>query len=68
MADSEGDELVVGYTLGTGPHAGFMFIPVVARFEDLRLDGMFDYGEGLDGLLRRRMGGVEADLFLGSWP
>ncbi len=43
-----------------------MFVPVVARLEDLSLDGMFDYGKGFEGVLVGGMGRIQVDLLFGS--
>ena len=65
VADGERNEVVVCHALCARPHTGLVLVPVVARLEDLGLDGVLDDLEGLEGLLRRGMGGVEVELFLG---
>ena len=61
--DVEGDKVLVGHTVRTRPHAGLVLVPVVARLEDLRLDGVLDNLESLEGLLGGRVRVVEGDDF-----
>ena len=66
-ADVEGDQIFVGHTVCARPHAGLVFVPVVARLQDLRLDLMFHNLESLESLLGRRVRRVKVDLFLRSY-
>ena len=62
VADSKRDEVLIGHALGTRPHGRLVLIPIMAGFEDLRLDGVLDNLEGLEGLLGGRMRCVQVDL------
>jgi len=61
--DLEGNQIIIVKTRGSFPHAGFVLVPVVARFHDLRLDGGQENVEGLDSVLVRRMRVIKSDLF-----
>lgn len=65
-ADREGDEVLVGDAGGAGPHAGLVYVPVVARLDDLGLDLVLDDLEGLKGLLGGCMRRVQLDLLGGG--
>lgn len=61
-ADREVDEVLIGDTGSAGPHARLVYVPVVARLEDLGLDLVLDDLEGLKGLLGGCMRRVQLDL------
>lgn len=65
-ADREGDKVLVGDAGGAGPHAGLVYVPVVARLDDLGLDLVLNDLEGLKGLLGGCMRRVELDLLGGG--
>ena len=65
-ANGEGDEILVGYALRAGPHAGLVLVPVVPPLEDLGLDGVLDDLEGLEGLLGGGMRVVELNHLVGG--
>ena len=49
--------------MSSGPHLGFMLIPVVARFDDFRLDSVQDVSESSQGILFGNMGFIKFELF-----
>lgn len=65
-ADREVDEVLIGDTGSAGPHAGLVYVPVMARLQDLSLDLVLDDLEGLEGLLGGCMRRVQLDLLGGG--